>query len=119
MIVMYRSELYIVVVFTPSADVTMTAVHPADGVPACPQRYSRCTGQGSSDVCTDDEGVPERRLTPLERLNLDMCQDNRVVREITIGRRIGFYKICGEIGCGNFSHVKLGVHALTKGTRLG
>ncbi|CAG09560.1 unnamed protein product, partial [Tetraodon nigroviridis] len=51
-----------------------------------------------------------RRLTPLERLNLDMCQDeryegaSRVVRELTVGRRIGFYKIRGEIGCGNFSH---------------
>lgn len=95
----------------------MTAVYPAEvGVPSAanPQRSSRCTGQDSSDVFTDDEGVPERRRTPLEQLNLDMCQDDRVVREITIGRRIGFYKICGEIGCGNFSHVKLGVHALTK-----
>lgn len=100
----------------------MTAVYPAEvGVQsgACPQRYSRCTAQDSSDVFTDDEGVPERRLTPLEQLNLDMCQDDRVVREITIGRRIGFYKIRGEIGCGNFSHVKLGVHALTKGIRPG
>ncbi|KAK2840552.1 hypothetical protein Q7C36_012131 [Tachysurus vachellii] len=92
----------------------MTAVTPADVDVPCPQRYSRCTGQDGSDVFTDDEGVPERRLTPLEQLNLDMCQDDRVVREITIGRRIGFYKIRGEIGCGNFSHVKLGVHALTK-----
>lgn len=40
---------------------------------------------------------------------------HRVVRELTVGRRIGFYKIRGEIGCGNFSHVKLGIHALTKG----
>lgn len=109
-------------VFICSPDAMMTAVYPADvGVPsaACPQRHSRCTGQDSSDVLTDDEGVPERRRTPLEQLNLDMCQDDRVVREITIGRRIGFYKICGEIGCGNFSHVKLGVHALTKGTTPG
>ena len=40
---------------------------------------------------------------------------NRVVRELTLGRRISFYKVRGEIGCGNFSHVKLGIHALTKG----
>lgn len=100
----------------------MTAVYPADvGVPsaACPQHHSHSPGQDGSDVCTDDEGVEERRLTPLEQLNLDMCQDDRVVREITIGRRLGFYKICGEIGCGNFSHVKLGVHALTRGTTFG
>ncbi|XP_029296467.1 serine/threonine-protein kinase NIM1 [Cottoperca gobio] len=78
------------------------------------QRYTRCSRQDSSDINTDDEGATIRRLTPLERLNLDMCQDDRVVRELTVGRRIGFYKIRGEIGCGNFSHVKLGIHALTK-----
>ncbi|KAM6965049.1 serine/threonine-protein kinase NIM1 [Aplochiton taeniatus] len=78
------------------------------------QRYARWSRQDSSDINTDDEGAPARRLTPLERLNLDMCQDERVVREITVGRRIGFYKVRGEIGCGNFSHVKLGIHALTK-----
>uniref|UniRef100_A0A3B4BG91 non-specific serine/threonine protein kinase n=1 Tax=Periophthalmus magnuspinnatus TaxID=409849 RepID=A0A3B4BG91_9GOBI len=77
-------------------------------------RYSRCSQQDSSDINTDDEGATVRRLTPLERLNLDMCQDDRVVRELTVGRRIGFYKIRGEIGSGNFSHVKLGIHALTK-----
>ncbi|XP_053277402.1 serine/threonine-protein kinase NIM1 [Pleuronectes platessa] len=78
------------------------------------QRYSRWSRQDSSDINTDDEGATIRRLTPLERLNLDMCQDDRVVREMTVGRRIGFYKIRGEIGVGNFSHVKLGIHALTK-----
>uniref|UniRef100_A0A672ZJN8 NIM1 serine/threonine protein kinase n=1 Tax=Sphaeramia orbicularis TaxID=375764 RepID=A0A672ZJN8_9TELE len=79
------------------------------------QRYTRWSRQDSSDINTDDEGATIRRLTPLEKLNLDMCQDERVVRELTVGRRIGFYKIRGEIGCGNFSHVKLGIHALTKG----
>ncbi|XP_061756261.1 serine/threonine-protein kinase NIM1 [Nerophis ophidion] len=78
------------------------------------QRYTHCSTQDSCDINTDDEGATIRRLTPLERLNLDMCQDERVVREITVGRRISFYKIRGEIGCGNFSHVKLGIHALTK-----
>ncbi|XP_072288701.1 serine/threonine-protein kinase NIM1 [Eucyclogobius newberryi] len=77
-------------------------------------RFSRCSRQDSSDINTDDEGATVRRLTPLERLNLDMCQDDRMVREMTVGRRIGFYKIRGEIGSGNFSHVKLGIHALTK-----
>ncbi|XP_019908402.2 serine/threonine-protein kinase NIM1 [Esox lucius] len=77
-------------------------------------RYARWSRQDSSDIATDDEGAPARRLTPLERLNLEMCQDDRVVRELTVGRRIGFYKVRGEIGCGNFSHVKLGIHALTK-----
>lgn len=40
-------------------------------------RYSRWSRQDSSDINTDDEGATIRRLTPLERLNLDMCQDDR------------------------------------------
>lgn len=56
-----------------------------------------------------------RQLTPFEKLTQDMCQDEKVVREITLGKRIGFYRIRGEIGSGNFSQVKLGIHSLTKG----
>lgn len=41
------------------------------------QRYARWSRQDSSDINTDDEGATIRRLTPLERLNLDMCQDER------------------------------------------
>lgn len=41
------------------------------------QRHSRWSRQDSSDINTDDEGATIRRLTPLERLNLDMCQDER------------------------------------------
>lgn len=41
------------------------------------QRFNRWSHQDSSDINTDDEGAGVRRLTPLERLNLDMCQDER------------------------------------------
>lgn len=41
------------------------------------QRFNRWSQQDSSDINTDDEGAGVRRLTPLERLNLDMCQDER------------------------------------------
>lgn len=41
------------------------------------QRYNRWSHQDSSDINTDDEGAIVRKLTPLERLNLDMCQDER------------------------------------------
>lgn len=58
--------------------------------------------------------IPDQTISTLAVLSCD----HRVVRELTVGRRIGFYKIRGEIGCGNFSHVKLGIHALTKGTKV-
>lgn len=45
-------------------------------VPGGP-RHTRWSHQDSSDINTDDEGATIRRLTPLERLNLDMCQDDR------------------------------------------
>lgn len=57
----------------------------------------------------------ERRLTPYEKLSLDLTQDQQIMKEITLGRRIGFYRIRGELGSGNFSQVKLGIHVLTKG----
>lgn len=39
--------------------------------------YQRLNRQDSSDINTDDEGVNVRHLTALEKLNLDMCQDER------------------------------------------
>uniref|UniRef100_A0A8C9XQR6 non-specific serine/threonine protein kinase n=1 Tax=Sander lucioperca TaxID=283035 RepID=A0A8C9XQR6_SANLU len=35
-----------------------------------------------------------------------------------LGRRVGFYELRGEVGQGNFSTVRLGIHALTKGQEL-
>ncbi|XP_048224382.1 serine/threonine-protein kinase NIM1 [Perognathus longimembris pacificus] len=71
---------------------------------------SGCQTDYSKEV---EEGQPHQ-LTPFEKLTQDMSQDEKVVREITLGKRIGFYRIRGEIGSGNFSQVKLGIHSLTK-----
>lgn len=57
---------------------------------------------------------PPQHLTPLERLT-EMCQDERTIKELIVGRRIGFYKVRGEIGSGTFSRVKMAFHVLTKG----
>ncbi|KAK0133395.1 Serine/threonine-protein kinase NIM1 [Merluccius polli] len=71
----------------------------------------------SSDVGPEEEevdGPPEIPTTPLKRLTCSMCKDEKVVKELIIGRRVGFYKVRGEIGYGTFSRVKLAFHALTK-----
>ncbi|CAB1324474.1 unnamed protein product [Coregonus sp. 'balchen'] len=62
------------------------------------------------------ELTPEQRMrqTPFERMLYDMNHDQRVVNDLILGRRISFYELRGEIGCGNFSNVRLGIHALTK-----
>ncbi|XP_003216246.1 serine/threonine-protein kinase NIM1 [Anolis carolinensis] len=67
-----------------------------------------------SEVYADDGQGKQRRLTPFEKLTLDMSRDEKVVKELTLGKRIGFYRLRGEIGSGNFSQVKLGIHSLTK-----
>ncbi|XP_076009533.1 serine/threonine-protein kinase NIM1 [Genypterus blacodes] len=54
------------------------------------------------------------QLSPFERVVWDMAHNQRVVNDLMLGKRIGFYELRGEIGQGNFSIVKLGVHALTK-----
>uniref|UniRef100_F7C0G7 Serine/threonine-protein kinase NIM1 n=1 Tax=Monodelphis domestica TaxID=13616 RepID=F7C0G7_MONDO len=83
-------------------------------------RYARWNHRESIEDCGwteryqgDVEGSPHR-LTPFEKLTQDMSKDEKVVREITLGKRIGFYRVRGEIGSGNFSQVKLGIHSLTK-----
>ncbi len=65
----------------------------------------------------NQENVSEEqeRLSAYEKLSRDLSSDHRFLKEITLGKRIGFYRIRGELGSGNFSQVKLGIHALTKG----
>ncbi|XP_047227892.1 serine/threonine-protein kinase NIM1 isoform X1 [Girardinichthys multiradiatus] len=68
----------------------------------------------SSDGCHEEEADGSLRLTPLQKLTLAMCKDEKTIKELIIGRRVGFYKVRGEIGYGTFSRVKLAFHALTK-----
>lgn len=70
---------------------------------------------GREECGGGDEEGSQQRLTPFEKLMQDMSQNEKVVKELTLGKRIGFYRVRGEIGSGNFSQVKLGIHSLTKG----
>ncbi|XP_075340472.1 serine/threonine-protein kinase NIM1 [Odontesthes bonariensis] len=54
------------------------------------------------------------RQTPFERVVYDMGHNEKIVNDLMLGRRVGFYELRGEIGQGNFSSVKLGIHSLTK-----
>ncbi|XP_041658933.1 serine/threonine-protein kinase NIM1 [Cheilinus undulatus] len=44
----------------------------------------------------------------------DLSHSERVMNDLTFGRRVGLYELKGEIGSGNFSQVRLGIHDLTK-----
>ncbi|EDV23427.1 uncharacterized protein TRIADDRAFT_11807, partial [Trichoplax adhaerens] len=52
------------------------------------------------------------KLTTYERVSKGL-PDEKINREITLGKRISHYKLRGELGNGNFSQVKLGIHDLT------
>ena len=67
---------------------------------------------------TDSDRVNRSWSTPYDRLSRDLSSDQKCLKEITLGKRIGFYRMRGELGSGNFSQVKLGIHALTKGKEL-
>ncbi|KAJ8040509.1 Serine/threonine-protein kinase NIM1 [Holothuria leucospilota] len=70
---------------------------------------------GSQDPAQDGFNLdPPKRLTPYERVTEELNNDSRALKEITLGKRIGFYRIRNELGTGNFSQVKLGIHVLTK-----
>ena len=54
-------------------------------------------------------------ISAYEKALLDLTHDKKLERDIAVGRQVGFYRIRGEIGSGNFSQVKLGIHILTRG----
>uniref|UniRef100_A0A8C0YKA1 Serine/threonine-protein kinase NIM1 n=1 Tax=Cyprinus carpio carpio TaxID=630221 RepID=A0A8C0YKA1_CYPCA len=74
------------------------------------------SGQKEAETPKAPALTPEQRAkqTAFERILYDMSHNDQVISDIMLGRRIAFYDLRGEIGTGNFSQVKLGVHALTK-----
>ncbi|KAM8849575.1 serine/threonine-protein kinase NIM1-like [Spinachia spinachia] len=55
-----------------------------------------------------------RQLTAFGKACHDLTHSERVINDLTFGRRVGLYELRGEIGSGNFSQVRLGIHDLTK-----
>ncbi|XP_058494997.1 serine/threonine-protein kinase NIM1 [Solea solea] len=54
------------------------------------------------------------QLTTFGKALYDLTHSEKVMNDLTFGRRVGFYELRGQIGCGNFSQVRLGIHDLTK-----
>jgi serine/threonine-protein kinase NIM1 len=57
----------------------------------------------------------QQRLSSYERLTRDLVSNEKYRQEVALGKRIGFYRIRGELGSGNFCQVRMGIHALTRG----
>lgn len=62
--------------------------------------------------------IPEIEETSMEtaydKMTEEMNCNENVKKEIMLGKRVGLYRIKGNLGNGNFSQVKLAVHLLTK-----
>lgn len=63
------------------------------------------TGEGKK------EDEPKWNL--YDRLSYESTNCEKFLREVILGRRIGFYRLKEEIGTGSFSNVRLGIHLLT------
>ena len=67
----------------------------------------------------NDQALPENstltKLSSFDKLVDDIKNNPAYRKEIALERLIGFYRIGSEIGIGNFSQVRLGLHLLTKG----
>ncbi|CAB3361411.1 Hypothetical predicted protein [Cloeon dipterum] len=66
----------------------------------------------ASTLITDPDPLDD--MSPYERLLHGLHHDERWLKEVTLGKRVGFYRFRGELGSGNFSQVKLAHHQLTK-----
>ncbi|KAL6104038.1 uncharacterized protein ACO6RY_13854 [Pungitius sinensis] len=55
-----------------------------------------------------------KQLTAFGKAFHDLTHSERAINDLTFGRRVGLYELRGEIGSGNFSQVRLGIHDLTK-----
>lgn len=56
--------------------------------------------------------------TAFQKACYDLTHSETVMNDLMFGQRVGLYKLRGEIGSGNFSQVRFGLHDLTKGEIL-
>ncbi|KAL3988739.1 hypothetical protein ACER0C_013057 [Sarotherodon galilaeus] len=61
---------------------------------------------------TGDEAAMQH--TAFGKALYDLTHSEKVMNDLIFGRRVGLYELRGEIGSGNFSQVRLGIHDLTK-----
>ncbi|RZF48112.1 hypothetical protein LSTR_LSTR002178 [Laodelphax striatellus] len=64
------------------------------------------------DCCINTEDGNGRSVYQKSIHNLH--HDQKWQQEASLGKRVGLYRLQGEVGRGNFSHVKVAVHELTK-----
>uniref|UniRef100_A0A8C5ACC8 Uncharacterized protein n=1 Tax=Gadus morhua TaxID=8049 RepID=A0A8C5ACC8_GADMO len=79
------------------------------------QKEGNKENRSEADV-SEVQGEVKRRSV-FEKAVYDLKHCERVMDEVTFGRRVSLYELRGEIGSGNFSQVRLGIHDLTNGEK--
>ena len=90
----------------------------SSAAPPLPTKEKISTDENSNSLCVTFTKDEKERMTPYEKLLYESEYDVRVHAEEKAGRRIGFYRLRGNIGLGNFSKVKLGFHLLARGKQM-
>ena len=81
------------------------ALRRTDDIPEIEMNGNTSNGHGGAFVPAND----------FQKLLFKLQMDPTYKREMFVEKLISFYKIGREIGAGNFSQVKVGLHLLTKG----
>lgn len=79
--------------------------------------HSRMNHSNSTSNPTLSESgtiTPLASKSPIDQLISNLKNNPNYLKETSLSKLIGFYRIGSEIGTGNFSQVKLGLHLLTK-----
>lgn len=71
-----------------------------------------------SVISSNDSNEFVSSANAFEKLAYNLKNNSIYTKEIVLGKLIGFYRLGDEIGTGNFSKVKRGVHLLTKGIKF-
>uniref|UniRef100_A0A0K0D3E0 non-specific serine/threonine protein kinase n=1 Tax=Angiostrongylus cantonensis TaxID=6313 RepID=A0A0K0D3E0_ANGCA len=74
--------------------------------------FARSASAQTISVCDHLEEGPQ--MSVYWRTLHMLATDPIYQKEVALGKRIGFYRLGKELGAGNFSKVKLGIHVLTK-----
>ncbi|XP_070775536.1 serine/threonine-protein kinase NIM1-like [Enoplosus armatus] len=77
-----------------------------------PKMGEKVGNKETKENMTEEQEVMQR--TAFGKAFYDLTHSERVMNDLTFGRRVGLYELRGEIGSGNFSQVRLGIHDLTK-----
>lgn len=64
---------------------------------------------------SDCSAIERQRPSNYDRFCKALENDPVVMKEISLGKRIGFYRLRKDLGAGNFSKVKMGTNSVTKG----